>query len=434
MLKINFLGDSITEGAAASREGNEFVSLVAKMTNSITRNYGVGGTRLGIVVEPSPDPRYDLYFSSRVKDMNHDADYVFVFGGTNDYGAKVKFGQIGDTTPDTFCGGVYDLIIQLLKYYRKDQIIFIPPLYREDEHIPLNRSGDNMPPRTLQEYRDALETIVKSFDIQILDIKDIVGKAENNPLIADGLHPNDKGHYLIAQLISECIEKLRRTINIYYVRHGDPTYDPDSLTELGHQQAKLTAEQLKDIPFDLVFSSPSNRAYLTASYLAKLINKDIVKLDWASEAKAFEEFVAIDKKTNSKTWVSHSEIHRQRMNKLQNDDNWYDDPLFSPTIKNGVERFKKEVDNWLLSLNIKHDRKNKTFSSIGDNPKNIVLFAHEGAGTGFLTSIMDMNYAHYVCNYTILKCCSITHIQMVLDDKTMNKIVKYNDVDHLKDL
>ena len=140
--------------------------------------------------------------------MDRDADYVFIFGGTNDYGAKVRFGQIGDRTADTFCGGVCELITELLKYYKKEQIVFIVPLYREDEDIPLNRSEDGGPGRVLQEYRDALIEIVKSFDIKLFDIKDIIGKGENNPLLADGLHPNDEGHHLIAKLISDYVMEL----------------------------------------------------------------------------------------------------------------------------------------------------------------------------------------------------------------------------------
>ena len=28
---------------------------------------------------------------------------------------------------------------------------------------------------------------------------------------------------------------------LYYVRHGDPTYNPDELTPLGHRQAEAVA-------------------------------------------------------------------------------------------------------------------------------------------------------------------------------------------------
>ena len=63
---------------------------------------------------------------------------------------------------------------------------------------------------------------------------------------------------------------------LYFVRHGDPTYRPDSLTELGHKQADALAKRLAMHGIDEIYSSSMNRAVLTATPLAKLLNKEIV--------------------------------------------------------------------------------------------------------------------------------------------------------------
>lgn len=199
MLKINFLGDSITAGALASKEKNNFVSLVGKMNHAITRNYGIGGTRIAKAMHSSSDPKCDAYFASRVSSMNNDAHYIFVFGGTNDYGhGSAPFGKLGDKTADTFFGAIDDLINELLKYYKKEQIIFMIPLYRIDE------TSCNEHP--LSDFRAAIERVVNSYGIKILDLKDKMGVAKDNPYIADGLHPNDLGHRYLAELISEYIQ------------------------------------------------------------------------------------------------------------------------------------------------------------------------------------------------------------------------------------
>lgn len=221
-------------------------------------------------------------------------------------------------------------------------------------------------------------------------------------------------------------------VNIYYVRHGDPNYENDALTELGHKQAELTGEALKDIPFDIIFASTSGRAMQTASYLSKLIHKDIIQLDWMLEAKAWENFASFNKILNRNSWIYHNDYLLEKMKQLQNDENWFKDNDFLPNVEDGIKRFASSVDKWLLLLNIVHDRKNKTFTSIGNNPNNIVIFAHEGAGTGFLSSIMDMNYAYFISNYPRLDCCSITHIQITLDGETPNEFIRYNDTKHLK--
>lgn len=107
-LKINFLGDSITEGAGASSFDNTYIGILNKQ-NIICRNYGIGGTRIARQQKPS-HPQYDRDFCSRWNLMDEDADIVVVFGGTNDYGhGDAELGCNSDITPDTFyvdCGNL----------------------------------------------------------------------------------------------------------------------------------------------------------------------------------------------------------------------------------------------------------------------------------------------------------------------------------------
>lgn len=207
MLKINFLGDSITEGALASDTSKTFVCLVGEFLKCEVRNYGISGTRIARQQKPSAVPQYDEYFASRVSNMKHDADFVFVFGGTNDFGhGDAPMGKKGDNTPDTFYGAMYDLISELLKFYKKEQIVFIPPLYRVDESNPYGDGEQTLIREPLPNYRKVMAEVLKERNITMFDIKDEIGKAENNPLIEDGLHPNDLGHNKIANLISNYIK------------------------------------------------------------------------------------------------------------------------------------------------------------------------------------------------------------------------------------
>ena len=202
MLKINFLGDSITKGERATSPEKGFVSLVGKMLTAEVRNYGISGTRFAIQKAPSAKPEYDRYFASRVNEMNHDADLIFVFGGTNDFGhGDAPIGKLGDKTPETFFGAVDFLINELLKHYKKEQIVFIEPLYRTDEIKPYNHIKPFL--HTMPEYREDLLKVLKQYDIEVLKLKDKFGKAENNPLYFDHVHPNDEGHKKLAELVVE---------------------------------------------------------------------------------------------------------------------------------------------------------------------------------------------------------------------------------------
>ncbi|MBO6263170.1 MAG: histidine phosphatase family protein [Clostridia bacterium] len=42
---------------------------------------------------------------------------------------------------------------------------------------------------------------------------------------------------------------------LYYIRHGDPIYDPDSLTELGHKQAEALANRFALYGLDEIYCS-----------------------------------------------------------------------------------------------------------------------------------------------------------------------------------
>ena len=70
---------------------------------------------------------------------------------------------------------------------------------------------------------------------------------------------------------------------IYIVRHGQTNWNLEGLyqgridielNETGIEQAKQTAEKLKNIKFDVVFSSPLIRAYKTAQIIQ---NENIIK-------------------------------------------------------------------------------------------------------------------------------------------------------------
>ena len=199
---INFLGDSITEGYCASSLSKGFVSIVGEKIHAKVNNYGIAATRIAKQSSVYDD---QSFFGARVKDMDKNADMVIVFGGTNDYGhGDAPVGDIGDTSPDTFYGGMNYLINELNKYFSRKRIIFILPTYRVNEDNPF---GEYKTKRghSLQVYRDAIVEVLNKHNIEYWDIKDELGDPTND-LYYDGLHPNDKGHEKIAEII---INKLR---------------------------------------------------------------------------------------------------------------------------------------------------------------------------------------------------------------------------------
>ena len=207
-LKINFLGDSITEGHGCSSEAKRFTSLIAEQYGAITRCYGIGGTRLARQTAPSGNPRHDLDFPSRVAEMDPDADVVVVFGGTNDFGhGDAPFGQFTDRTADTFCGALHELFTSLLTKFPAAQFVVITPLHRATEAVP------NMHGKVLEDYVGMIRKAAEYYSLPVLDLYAAYGVQPAVPVMMetympDGLHPNDAGHVILTRKIAKFIESL----------------------------------------------------------------------------------------------------------------------------------------------------------------------------------------------------------------------------------
>ena len=207
-LKINFLGDSITEGHGCSAVETRFTSKIAAEYGAITRNYGIGGTRLARQTNPSGNPRHDLDFPSRVAEMDPDADLIVVFGGTNDFGhGDAPFGDFSDRTADTFCGAIHELYVSLLEKYPTATIMVITPLHRSTEDIP------NMHGKVLKDYVDVIRRGAEYYSLPVLDLYATYGVQPAVPVMKDtfmpdGLHPNDAGHVILTNKIAQFIKNL----------------------------------------------------------------------------------------------------------------------------------------------------------------------------------------------------------------------------------
>ena len=55
-------------------------------------------------------------------------------------------------------------------------------------------------------------------------------------------------------------------MNLIFIRHAEPDYTIDSLTEKGFREAEMLANRTKDWNVDEVYVSPLGRAQDTASF------------------------------------------------------------------------------------------------------------------------------------------------------------------------
>lgn len=203
--KINFLGDSITEGHGTSCIEKNYVSVFGQLSGSTVRNYGIGGTRISRQTTPSENPRYDLDFISRVEEMDPDADIIVVFGGTNDFGhGDAELGTFESRDVYTFYGAMHTLCTDLINKYPKAEIVFMTPLRRLSwVH------QDN----TLTDYVNIIKEVAGYYALPVLDLYNTSGLQPEVEVIKDlympdGLHPGDAGAEKIAKRLLGFLKSL----------------------------------------------------------------------------------------------------------------------------------------------------------------------------------------------------------------------------------
>lgn len=220
---------------------------------------------------------------------------------------------------------------------------------------------------------------------------------------------------------------------IYYIRHGDPIYNPDSLTPLGLRQAEAVGKRLALHGIDEIYSSPSIRAMQTATPLSEIINKPITTLDWCNEHLAWEEFTV--NKDGGKNWMFRDANTREKFTEksileLRND--WYKDPFFDEKVGKGVNRVNTELDKFLASQGYIHDRERGVYRVEKHNEKRIAIFAHQGFSMIFFSSLLDIPYPIFSTRFNIShSCVSVINFSSSNRTEIFPELLQHSNDSHL---
>ncbi len=190
---------------------------------------------------------------------------------------------------------------------------------------------------------------------------------------------------------------------LFYIRHGEPIYDPDSLTPFGEKQAEAIGKRLALYGVDRIFASTSNRAIQTAMPTSKALGKEITLLYFCNEAHAWKNFTVV-REDGTRTWAFYHQKTKELFadKTMSLNDKWYEDKrLPENTFKAGVERVNANVDEWLLGLGYQHDREKGIYKVIKPTEERVALFAHQGFGSVFLSSVLDIPYPLFATHFDI---------------------------------
>ncbi|MBQ4087616.1 MAG: histidine phosphatase family protein [Clostridia bacterium] len=186
----------------------------------------------------------------------------------------------------------------------------------------------------------------------------------------------------------------------YYIRHGDPIYDPDSLTPLGRRQAEAAGKRLSVFGVDKIYASSSTRAIQTSQPTCEMLKKEAEILDFCNEGHAWQEFSTIDEEGN-RTWLFHHGETRKLFAEKEVRDlghRWTKHPKFTEHQK-GIDRIRKESDALFLSLGYEHIPETGKYKVINGNDQRVALFAHQGFGLAFLSCVLDIPYPQFTLHF-----------------------------------
>ncbi|MCR4734533.1 MAG: histidine phosphatase family protein [Treponema sp.] len=220
-------------------------------------------------------------------------------------------------------------------------------------------------------------------------------------------------------------------MRLIFVRHGDPNYELDCLTELGHKQAKITAQRLLGEGIEAVFSSPQGRARQTAQPFLELSGiKNMQILDFMKEIRYGLEDDLYNPEYSP--WLYVDQLVNQGVD-LQNPD-WRNFPLFlDNTATIDIENVQNNTDKWLESLGYKREGLYYRNICKDNSQHSYVLFSHGGSSTALLSHILNIPFP--------LLCASLhiphTGITILRFDRTPGKlslpvIELMNDGNHLR--
>ena len=222
-------------------------------------------------------------------------------------------------------------------------------------------------------------------------------------------------------------------MRLILVRHGDPNYELDCLTELGHKQAGIVAERLLEENIQKIYCSPLGRAQQTAQPFAELSGlKTIHTLEFMQEIR-YGRADALYQSGNP--WACAIDLMLRGAD-LQ-DPNWRDLPEFKDNVATiDIDKVMAGTDEWLSTLGYEREGLYYRCKTEDDRKRVFVLFSHGGSSTALLSRVLNIPFPHLCMVFGHLPHTSITSLRFNREPGSLSMpVLEYAvDVRHLNSM
>ena len=178
-------------------------------------------------------------------------------------------------------------------------------------------------------------------------------------------------------------------MRILIVRHGDPDYINDSLTEKGEREAELLSVRIAKEKIDEVYVSPLGRAKKTAEACLKKMDPGIkpVTLDWLMEfAPRIKRPDKTDRESICWDWMPKDWT---KEDVFYDFDKWTAHPVFKEAdVEKEVKWVYTEFEKFLSDHG--YVKEGRFFKAEKPNDKTIVFFCHFGLECVLLSFLLNI--------------------------------------------
>ena len=198
-------------------------------------------------------------------------------------------------------------------------------------------------------------------------------------------------------------------MRIIFVRHGEPDYEHDCLTERGREQALAAAERLREEGIEEIFSSPLGRASETASALSAALNLPVKTLDFMRELH-WGSIDGTPVPADGHPWDLADMLAAEGRDLT--DPAWRKHPYFrNNQVTAEADHVAEETDKWLYSLG--YERNGPYYRCIrpDNRQKTVALFSHGGSSAAAMGHILNLPFP-YACGLFHLEFTGITVIRL----------------------
>ena len=177
-------------------------------------------------------------------------------------------------------------------------------------------------------------------------------------------------------------------MKLYIVRHGDPDYVTDSLTELGKQQADAVVKPMAEAGISRIFSSPLGRARQTAQPSADHLGLPVKIEHWTREI--WPELTLVQSDGSRRFCMGlPAQLYRDPQNRTLGD-SWYTIPELSGMEgRQAYDRLIRHSDDFLRRLGYKRVSEG-LYRIIRPNDESVALFCHGGFTMAWLPHLLAL--------------------------------------------